>query len=361
MRVTSWFRQKGGPVFLAVFGVLACCLTVLPGQARAAGVNLTLSPLPVNLVTSPGSSVSTSLKVQNSGSEAVKLQVTLMKFKADSTNGQATLVQFKDGEEEKNWVTFSKTNFTAQPGVFNTVDMTINPPASAAFGYYYAVVFSQQGTDPTKPQSNKVNGAVASLILLDVQAPGEKREAQVTSFTATKKLYQYLPASFDVTVKNTGNVHVKPSGNIFVGRGVNGNFIDTLTINPGGGNILPGSSRTFNVEWDNGFPAYTVKKQNGQIVTDNVGKPVKTLNWNLSNLNHLRFGKYNASLTLVYNDGKRDVPVNGQVSFWVIPWLPILIILVLVLLALAGLWSMLRHTFGTDKRETARKRYSRRS
>ena len=101
MRVTSWFRQKSGPVFLAAFGVLACCLTVLPGQACAAGVNLTLSPLPVNLVTSPGSSVSTSLKVQNSGSEAVKLQVTLMKFKADSTNGQATLVPFKDGEEER--------------------------------------------------------------------------------------------------------------------------------------------------------------------------------------------------------------------------------------------------------------------
>lgn len=360
MRVTSWFRQKGGPVFLAVFGVLACCLTVLPGQARAAGVNLTLSPLPVNLVTTPGGTVTTPLKIQNSGSEAVKLQVTLMKFKAESSSGQATLIPFKPGEEEQNWVTFSKTNFTAQPGVYNTVDMTINAPATAAFGYYYAVVFSQQGTDPAKQQANKVNGAVASLVLLDVQAPGEKREAQVTSFTASKKLYQYLPATFDVTVKNTGNVHVKPSGNVFVGRSSTGNFIDTLTINPGAGNVLPGTSRTFSVDWDNGFPSYTVKKQNGQIVTDSAGKPLKTLNWNLANLNHLRFGKYQASLTLVYNDGTRDVPVSGQVSFWVIPWLPILIILVLLLLALAGVWSLLRGSVA-KRREPAGKRYSRRS
>ena len=107
-------KRPGFPGRLWRAGLLLDC----PARSSPRGrCQSNLITLPVNLVTSPGSSVSTSLKVQNSGSEAVKLQVTLMKFKADSTNGQATLVPFKDGEEEKNWVTFSKTNFTAQPGV----------------------------------------------------------------------------------------------------------------------------------------------------------------------------------------------------------------------------------------------------
>jgi ABC-type glycerol-3-phosphate transport system permease component len=34
----------------------------------------------------------------------------------------------------------------------------------------------------------------------------------------------------------------------------------------------------------------------------------------------LRFGKYTAKMLLVFDDGARDVPIEGVVSFWVIPW-----------------------------------------
>jgi hypothetical protein len=34
----------------------------------------------------------------------------------------------------------------------------------------------------------------------------------------------------------------------------------------------------------------------------------------------LRWGKYTANLLLVYDDGTKDVPIEGTLSFWVIPW-----------------------------------------
>ncbi|MGB3073255.1 MAG: hypothetical protein WBB68_03290, partial [Candidatus Moraniibacteriota bacterium] len=34
----------------------------------------------------------------------------------------------------------------------------------------------------------------------------------------------------------------------------------------------------------------------------------------------LRFGKYTAKMLLVYDDGTRDIPIEGVVSFWVMPW-----------------------------------------
>ena len=44
------------------------------------------------------------------------------------------------------------------------------------------------------------------------------------------------------------------------------------------------------------------------------------LTWNFADASKLRFGKYTAHLFLVYDDGMRDVPIEGTVTFWVVPW-----------------------------------------
>jgi hypothetical protein len=47
-------------------------------------------------------------------------------------------------------------------------------------------------------------------------------------------------------------------------------------------------------------------------------------------------GHYTAQLLLIYNDGTRDVPISGSLSFWVIPWRLIGAVLALIGL-IAGL------------------------
>jgi hypothetical protein len=315
-----------------------------PASAKAAdGFNLTISPLPISLSTDPGKAVTTPIRVQNTGNRAVNLKVSIMKFSAEGSTGEPRLLDPTPQDEFVNWVTYSKKNFVAEPNVYNTVDVTVKPPKTAAFGYYYAVVFSQDnGNTPAVPSQNKVNGAVASLVLLTVNAPGAKRQVEVVSLKSQKRLYQYLPAKFDITVKNTGNIHVIPKGNLFISRAGKKDFIGTVSINSEQGNILPNSNRVYTATWDDGFPSYEIKRQNGQIVSDKTGAPVKELSWNLKNANKLRLGKYTASMTLVYNDGKQDVPIEGEVSFWVIPWVPFVIILVILLLVLFALFMMIR-------------------
>ncbi|HSX37173.1 MAG TPA: hypothetical protein VLG13_03635 [Patescibacteria group bacterium] len=335
----------------AVLMALACLAPLInPAAAAAADFNLTTSPLPIDLSVKPGASTSTPIKVENTGSQSVKVKVTLMKFKANGTSGKPEIIQPQAGDESVSWVSFSETSFQAEPNVWHTIIMTIRAPKEAAFGYYYAVVFSEDSVKPVAPgRHNVVTGAVATLVLLDVNAPGEKRTLNVVSFSSSKKLYDYLPASFDITVHNSGNVHAVPSGDIFISRDGK-NPIGTLEINKTQGNILPDTNRIFTVLWEDGFPRYQTKQVNGQVISDKTGKPIKQLNWSGTNLSKLRIGRYHAHMVLVYNDGTRDIPIEGELSFWVLPWKLMLLMLLVALLALGGLYALGRNTYRRIKR-----------
>ena len=316
----------------------------MPTIANAADFNLTASPLPVNLSVKPGGTVTTPLKVENTGTQTIKVKINLMKFKADGTTGKPEILEPSPTDDYIQWVGFSETSFQAEPNVWHTITMTIKTPPSAAFGYYYAVIFSQEGGKPqqiTTGQHNTVNGAVATLVLLDVNAPGEKRTLTVKNFVSAKRVYDYLPATFNITVHNSGNVHAVPFGDIFISRD-NKKDIATLELNKSGGNILPGTDRVFTVDWTDGFPAHQPKKVNGQVISDKNGKPETTLEWTGASFNKFRIGQYHAHLVLTYNDGTHDVPIEGDVSFWVVPVKLLLLALVVLLLALGGLYALSR-------------------
>ncbi|HSX35788.1 MAG TPA: hypothetical protein VLH84_02530 [Patescibacteria group bacterium] len=328
---------------LLIVLVLVPMASAATSSSQEEGFNLTASPLPIDLTTKPGKSVTTDLRVQNSGNEPVKIKVGLLKFKASGDNGQPQLLKRGPGDDYFDWVTFSRTNFIAQPGVWNDVTMTVSPPADAAFGYYYAVVFSEDSANTTPPPTTgKLHGATATLVLLDVQAPGEKRQVAVTSFTASKKLYEYLPTTFTIQIRNTGNVHVVPTGDIFISRDHKHNLA-VLAVNPNQGNILPNSGRIFPVDWTDGFPTFTIKRVAGQIVSDKSGAPIQQLRWDFSNTNKLRFGRYYAHLLLTYDDGTKDVPIDAEVTFWVIPWKLILLIVLVPLLPALAVYLVMRH------------------
>ena len=339
------FRKR---YFLPGVMLLSILLSVLTYHLAAAAptpsptpaFNLTTSPLPVELTTTPGKTVSTNLRVENSGTAPIKLKVSLLKFKAAGNNGKPLLLKRQPGDTFFDWVTFSQNSFIAQPGVWNNIQMTINPPQQAAFGYYYAVVFSQDTASqaPTTPDTSQLNGATATLVLLNVQTPGEKRQLTVTSFSTDKKLYEYLPVTFNIAVHNSGNIFTAPTGNIFISRDQK-HDIAVLSVNDSQGNILAGSNRIFQTTWNDGFPVFAVQRDHGQIISDKHGKPVEQLQWNFSHANKLRFGHYYAHLTLVYNNGTQDVPIDAEVSFWVVPWKILPVILLFCVLVLIGLWS----------------------
>ena len=288
-----WLRVSG-----IISGLLDGDIFASTVLAAGQGSGITTSPVSADLTAKPGSGVTTTLQVENNSPQPVAMTIELDTFRAYGTNGQAQIFTTRPGDASLSWVHFSKTSFIAQSGVWTPVQMTIDLPKDAGLGYYYAVLFKPKAQAKSPAHTNVVKGYNAILVLLDADNGNAHPRVDVTSFAADHKLYEYLPANFSVSVRNSGNIFLPPTGNIFISKSSNFNHvIDTLAINPGHGDVLPGSSRVFNGQWNDGFPIFTPETLAGQPVTDKNGKAIDQLKWNFSNANKLRFGKYYAKLS----------------------------------------------------------------
>jgi uncharacterized membrane protein len=140
--------------------MLLVTFSLMSSAALAAdGISLQISPLPIELNTKPGTSISADLRVRNAGSELEKLQIRLLKVTADN-NGLVHLSQPSKTDTWASWVTFSKTTFDAPPGEWQTIKMTVNVPSSAAFGYYFAVEYLRANEESPQPGQAVAHGAV---------------------------------------------------------------------------------------------------------------------------------------------------------------------------------------------------------
>lgn len=334
---------------LVLAGTTVFTLSHAPAYAQEPpnSLNLTTSPLPINLVTDPGQTVTTDLRIKNSGTATERLQVGLLKFGANDTTGQPRLADREPGDDYFDWVSFSEDQFTAEPNVWHTITMTIDVPSDGALGYYYAVTF-QRAADATAEEGAALHGGTAILVLLEVRSPNALRRVEMAEFKASKSVYEFLPAEFTVTLNNTGNIHLIPSGSIFITKG--SEQIAVLAINEARGNTLPESTRSFSAAWNDGFPRYEDIEVDGQMLKNEDGTPKRSLKWNLGDIGNLRWGKYKATALVVYDDGNRDVPVEAVVTFWVIPWRIIFFGLLILLIVLAGLYAILKNVFKFGKK-----------
>ncbi len=333
--------------------IIVLFISIVPGNSHAANgaLSLTTSPLPISLVATPGSSTTTDLRIKNSGTQNERITIKLMKFEAFGEDGKPKIEDRGPGDSYFDWVKFSEPTFTLEPNVWKTIKMTINLPKSAAFGYYYAVSFvrSNEGVS-SQPRQTTLQGAPATLVLLEARVPGAKRKLNVVEFSTDHKLYEFLPTTFRIKLRNEGNVHVAPAGSIFIGRSSR-QQTGLVSINQDRGSILPASNRQFSAKWADGFPVYKLKENNGEVELDSHGKQKQSLVWDLTQANKLRFGHYTATLTMAYNDGTRDVPVEAEVGFWVIPWRIIAGVLLVLALVGLGLRSSIRNLWRRIRRK----------
>jgi hypothetical protein len=329
------------PLLLLGFFVFSLSTPSLT-SAQDGSLRIVTSPLPISLVAEPGTTITTDLKVKNGGNEQETLKIDILKFNAYEDSGKPALHDPEPTDDFIRWVTFSEPTFTLDPEEWKTITATFTVPETASFGYYYAFVFTRAEDQEAKPGETAVVGGTATLVLLEARVPDALREITVTEFSTDQTVYEFLPVNFTVSLKNSGNVHVAPRGNIFLSRGSNKD-VALLELNPNKGSILPDSTRIFETDWKDGFPVYEETIENGQVVLDELGHQTYHLTWDFKNASHLRFGKYTAKLLLVYDDGTRDIPIEGSVSFWVIPWRVILFIIVVPIIpALLVYWFMRR-------------------
>jgi hypothetical protein len=174
--------------------------------------------------------------------------------------------------------------------------------------------------------------SLAVFSLINIDRPGAKSSLQVVQFTSSKRLYEYLPATLSIRFHNDGNTIVQPYGNLFIQRGATSKKpLAALVVNENKGYILPGTARTVTASWNDGFATY-------QTTAQADGSSKRHLNIDWSKLSHFRIGRYTAKLVAVYSDGQHDVPIEGSVTFWVVPWRAIIGFIILI----TGLWFFAR-------------------
>jgi hypothetical protein len=339
---TKWLRKYG----VWLLGVAAILVAVVPSHSLAAddGFNIQVSPSPLVVTLTPGQKQTATLTVRNLSNHSETLVPSLSGFTTDKSSEKIEL-QPNVPMGLDAWVSFKQSTLAIAPGASQTLDIIYDTPSNG--GFSYALAISLHRPDQNSVTSGAtIKGSVAVFNLININRPDAKRELAVAAFTSQKSRYEYLPATFDLTIQNNGNVIDQPKGTLFIQRSFDDTEpIATLPINAGNRYILPNTNRVLSATWQGGFPEY---------VTTN---GTTHLRWDWRKLSDLRIGKYVAKAVVIYNDGQHDIPLVASYTFWVIPWKLLLGVVIVVGLIATGIiaWGRMLIT-GTKKV----KRYARR-
>ncbi len=304
-------------------------------------INLTVSPVSLSLETDPAVPVKSEIKIRNNATSSEQLQVTVGTFIADESGDKPKLLDPKPTDAFISWMHVDPAPFVINPGEWKTMSVEFTPPKEASLSYYYTIMVKRTSTVKGADGKAVVSGVPAILVLATVNSPDAVRQLEVESFTAKHAFLEYLPEEFEVTLKNTGNVHLSPSGNIFL-DGQGKKDLAVLSLNPASSLVLPGTSRKFTISYDDGFPVFEPVSEAGKDVQSANGQQERKLKWDFSKADRLRIGKFTAHLLMVYDNGERDVPVESYVSFWIIPWKLLCVAILIMSFALFGLYSIVR-------------------
>ncbi len=325
--------------------IILLSLLLMPWQTASAATtpppkdfSLQVTPSPLVTTVKPGIPTVLDLKVRNAGSGSEELKIEPRGFELDKNTGKIKIDDTSVTPVAR-WVTFSAPSFAVKSGEWYTEKVTILVPKEAGFSYSFVLILSRKNNAQPVSGGRLIKGSLAVFTLVNVDKPGATRQLKIPSFTSSKRLYEYLPTTLRVEVKNTGNSIVQPYGNIYLQRTRDSATpISTLRVNEANAYILPGTTRSLDVEWQEGFPVYTPSTAAG-------GATHHSLSWDWNHAADFRIGKYTAKLVAVYNDGTRDIPIEQEVSFWVIPWKAILLLIVAVVgLILLSRWRSKRRT-----------------
>ena len=307
------------------------------------GLALQVSPSPLVVTTKPGEQKTVEIKIYNAGASSENLKIALQAFRVNRSDSKVTL-EPNSPVEVANWVSFANPNFSVKPGERFTERVVINTPATAGFNYNFALIISRQVPTKAAVGQSAIQGSIAIFALLDINRPGANRKLAISSLTTDHHLYEYLPAKLTVRLRNDGNTLLLPDGNAYIQRQSQSTKpISVLGINPGSLYLLPGVTREYQVSWTDGLPAYITTQDAANV------SPQPHLTWNWRN-SHFRIGRYVARFVVVYDDGHRDVPVEAETSFWVIPWKLLLGLLVGILILLIGLGAISRFAYRAFQR-----------
>jgi len=339
--------------YLFTLAFATCFLLPQSANAQNKLIDVTVSPIYFDYTNTSGETIKDKIRIRNNTSTSLDLKFNIGKLGPTEETGSITILDPQPEDSYIQWLKFDSSTISARPQEWTDIPFTITIPEDAAFGYYWAVSLEQTNSPDLNNNTAKVSGAAAIPILLNVKKEGAKTQASIVEFKAKNFINQFLPVQFETKIKNTGNVHIRPRGNIFI-SGQGAKDIAILEVNEGSGSILPNLTRLFEASWMDGFIVNEPVLEDGEVKLDDKGKPKTELKIHWDKLTHIRYGPYTATLVMVFDDGTRDILMESKADFWVIPYTVIGIILIILISAFLIIKFTLRSYINSQLKKRSR-------
>lgn len=287
-------RHRALWVVLVISATLFIALPMakVDGQAGSTqqGQGLEISPPLIEFSTDPGQTVTANIKLRNITDSPLVARARIDDFVAQGEEGlPKLLLDAKEGEESpysfKPWVSAIGAR-TIAPKQQVTVPVVITVPLDANPGGHYGVIRFTAAAPEVEDTGVSLSASIGSLVLINVSGD-VVQSASIEEFFVSQNdkkgsFFEQSPLTFVERINNTGNVHVKPTGEVKV-TNTFGKHVATLQVNEKNGNVLPASIRRFE---------QTLTKK-------------------------FLFGRYSAEANLFYGDNQT---LNQKITFWVIPY-----------------------------------------
>jgi hypothetical protein len=261
----------------------------------AYGQALEIAPPVVYLNVSPGQVAKTQILLRDISSGDLIVTGEANDFTAAGEDGTPKLLLGEEAANNpysmKKWVA-APASLRLIPKEVKTMSITINVPKDASPGGHYGIIRFTATPPSLKNSGVSLSTSLGALLLVTVSGPVSEK-LSITDFSVnhagkTASVFQSGPLSFVERIKNEGNVHEQPSGQIAI-TDMFGRKVASLNVNLPPRNILPQSTRKFEQPLDK-----TV-----------IG-------------NKRLFGRYSAKLSVNY--GKDKQTISSSMNFWVIPY-----------------------------------------
>ncbi len=275
---------------------------------------VTISPPFFDYSLNPGDTVSDVIKVYNE----TTLPITVYPIAINFTSGddEAGIPNFYSAAQYNpsglsRWISFPKDPITLKPGERSNLLFSIYVPLDGdPGGHYGGIIFSS--TPPEERAGTVgVGEQLAAIMLLRVSGDIiEQGRIEEFGFYDGRRILTHLPVNFFVRFKNEGTIHVRPVGNVFITNMIGGQSA-SIKINSQLGSVLPNSIRRYFFDW----------KKGDEVESESEFK---------KELRNFGFGRYRA--TVVLNYGKEGQSVTAEQTFWVFPWILMVIAFVVLVL-----------------------------
>ncbi len=231
-------------------------IVLLTGLQLSLALGVNISPARYEITGDKGTVVYGEFTVVNQSNIDQVYGTSVENFSAE---GETGIPRFsKDNKDIASWLRIEK-KITVAKNEKKTIEFSIVIPESAEAGGHFGAVFLYSDPGEGGEANVSIGTKIGMLVLLkvngDIKLGGEIKDFSASNPNDSDKLaktfFTELPINFTYRFTNSGNDRVNPYGIITIENTVGMNSA-LLSANANQGNVLPQSTRKFDVLWGNG-------------------------------------------------------------------------------------------------------------